>query len=387
MVNKFGDDTPDGFGLSVDLIKKIQIIKGKFGDYCNEIITSYRLGFTPYRKTQHLTIPVYVYNDRVFSHGGLCCSKDDHFQHRIGDHIGQVCAAETITDKIISKDGDILVIFKRGDINNNNVIAIKGDDGEMGGQGPPGARGSKGEVGKDGLLTLVDWFSPQVVKWYREIEKVAFYFDDEKSGFIVDGDKKKIGLKNHSTGENAMAKYKVEQLIEIPTFDTFALRFSKSLYRIQNINWALSGHMKAILVISFKIDKFPNDFEYICGTENKERGLSLKGANLQIWRNKDQCINTTYILGKWNIVYVEWNTNGSLSYYSVNGKEGTFKTEPVVNEPEILYLGASKGGKNFFDGCLSVFDLYSNMREDSGNLPAYIKKLMIQTHTDRIPID
>ena len=155
MVNKFGDDTsyPQGFGISVQIVKKVTITVGKFVDYCNKIIATYRLGFTPYRLTPEITIPVYTYDGKVFSHGSKCCKENEHrgsFQHvrDDDDHIGQVCATETITDKLVTKD-DTLVVFERADIDDDgaHVAAIQGDEGETGSEGPAGPDGAVGPEG------------------------------------------------------------------------------------------------------------------------------------------------------------------------------------------------------------------------------------------------
>lgn len=158
MVNKFGDDTsyPQGFGISVQIVKKVTITVGKFADYCNNIIATYRLGFTPYRLTPEITIPVYTYDGKVFSHGSKCCEENEHpgsFQHVRDDdnHIGQVCATETITDKLVTKD-DTLVVFERADIDEDgaHVAAIQGDEGETGAEGPAGPDGAVGPTGSAG---------------------------------------------------------------------------------------------------------------------------------------------------------------------------------------------------------------------------------------------
>ena len=168
MVNKFGDDTsyPQGFGIAVQIVKKVEITEGKFVDYCNKIIATYRLGFTPYRLISTTTIPVYTYAGKVFSHGSKCCEqRDDAFQHirEDDDHIGQVCATETITDKPVTKD-DTLVVFERSDIDDEHgahVAAIQGEEGEMGPEGPHGPQGSVGPHGPSGPIGHVGSRGPR----------------------------------------------------------------------------------------------------------------------------------------------------------------------------------------------------------------------------------
>ena len=184
MVNKFGDDTSQGFGLRAQAVKKVTLTKGKYGDYCTQIISTYRLGFTPHRLTSgRLATPVYTVAHRVFSHGSVC-SGDGSFQHRIDTtdaHIGQVCATEVITDKIVSKD-DSLVIFKEitdddDDDDNMRIMAIQGEEGPIGPQGPPGPQGAQGpptDYGYVGIVVakmLPSQFKPDtIVKNLRDLK-------------------------------------------------------------------------------------------------------------------------------------------------------------------------------------------------------------------------
>ena len=162
MVNKFGDDTsffPSRGQANIQIIKKVEITKGKFSDYCSRIIATYRLGFTPYKLTPILAIPVFAYNNKVFSHGSMCCddSISGAFQHiRYGNHVGQVCATETISENPVTKDNS-LVVFERVDNDHHHgggeAVAIQGEEGEIGPQGergPPGPLGPKGNRGIQG---------------------------------------------------------------------------------------------------------------------------------------------------------------------------------------------------------------------------------------------
>ena len=138
MVNKFGDDTlypshgsSGTINAAILVIKKIVITQGKFSDYCNQIISTCKLGFTPYRITsQGAALPVFTYNGRVYSQGSVCCDDvaDRAFQHvtSVYHHIGQLCATETITDRAVTKDNS-LVIFKRVDDDESGgyVIALQ----------------------------------------------------------------------------------------------------------------------------------------------------------------------------------------------------------------------------------------------------------------------
>lgn len=172
MVNKFGDDTsyPQGFGLHVQIVKKVTITEGKFIDYCNRIIASYRLGYTPYRwvTSQVAAIPVYTYNGKVFSHGSMCCD-DEHFgafQHkRYGNHVGQVCATETISTTDVTKENS-LVVFETADIHDDDahVTAVQGDEGPRGLVGPVGPKGPEGQQGPLGPRGIQGLKGPQGVE-------------------------------------------------------------------------------------------------------------------------------------------------------------------------------------------------------------------------------
>ena len=79
MVNKFGDSTnvDSDFFNNLQVIRKITVTSGKFEDFCEEILTSIQLGFSPYRISASSTSPstkleatnVYVYENKVWCLG------------------------------------------------------------------------------------------------------------------------------------------------------------------------------------------------------------------------------------------------------------------------------------------------------------------------------
>ena len=49
MVNVFGNSIASGPEGNLQVVKKVVTTVGRFGDYIDEIVQSYVLGFTPYR--------------------------------------------------------------------------------------------------------------------------------------------------------------------------------------------------------------------------------------------------------------------------------------------------------------------------------------------------
>jgi hypothetical protein len=179
MVNKFGDDTGGRFGgasgSDVQFVKKVTHKHGRtFGKYCTEITSSYQIGFSPYRHQQSngVTVPVYTYANKVYSHGSMCSDRSyDSFQHSSADHHGQVCANEIITDHPLSSD-DYLVTFKHVDYEDLNdddssggdILALKGESGDVGPQGESGPQGEQGPADYSKVERLVTRMLPSLFK-------------------------------------------------------------------------------------------------------------------------------------------------------------------------------------------------------------------------------
>ena len=142
MVNKFGDSSFASldFFENLQVVRKVVVTKGKYSDYHNEIQTSIKLGFTPYRispENGSLT-QLYVFENEVWCLGS------------VGKAV-ELVSKETITT------ASNLVYWKEGDIEDgDDAIAIKGDKGSRGEKGsrgnagPSGARGEQGTVGRQG---------------------------------------------------------------------------------------------------------------------------------------------------------------------------------------------------------------------------------------------
>ena len=160
MVNKFGDHSGIE-GIYFHPIEKVVHTKGKFGDYVDHIITTYRLGLIPHREAGIVAaVPVFTYANTVYCLGGQCCDRVGGIgiRHYLPNtsHIGQLCAAEEITEMTLSKD-DILVTFRKaghGGEGTANSLIFRGDPGPcgpMGKHGKDGPSGSPGPKGEDGM--------------------------------------------------------------------------------------------------------------------------------------------------------------------------------------------------------------------------------------------
>ena len=111
--------------------------------------------------------------------------------------------------------------------------------GKYGGgrRGPRGLMGPKGQDGKDGLLSLITWFQPMVIDWWKRMENVSIYFETKTSGFIFgkNPDEEPIALKNFaSNGDGPTVKSfgAVEKVEEIESTTHFSLQFFNSVFVI-----------------------------------------------------------------------------------------------------------------------------------------------------------
>ena len=238
--------------------------------------------------------------------------------------------------------------------------------------------------GKDGLLSLVKWFEPLIYEWWKKVELISFYFENETDGFVYDKNKTPIGLKNFATGTSGNAQYPVETLTKLFS-QYYALQFNRSLYIVVNIDFCYGDFMKAVLLVSFKISKLPKTSQTICTTEDASRGVTVKLQHLSILNGEKSSVKVPYKFGEWNTLYVVWNTNGT-SHFQINDTTGHFRTEPVQSYASLfLYLGAngtrSGVGTNFFRGEIAKFDFYST-RGATEELPICLKELLIKTHKD-----
>ena len=191
----------------------------------------------------------------------------------------------------------------------------RGAPGPPGEPGPPGKKGPQGEKG-DGLSTL--FFSKQLAQWFYESLTFSCYFKSETSGLVFDAGHKPIAIKNQvKEGANAVAMKKVEKMVEIEDYG-YGLTFSKSLYKIDDMDWALGLKSKAIFMFAFKVDAWPKTLQYIFHTESGDRSICLKESHLiiQAGGSPEQHVHVDYYEDEWKQLQ-----------YLLEGKTITFSRE------------------------------------------------------------
>ena len=219
------------------------------------------------------------------------------------------------------------------------MVDIFGSTRRRGKRGPPG---SKGETG-DGLSAF--FFSKQLAQWFYESLTFSCYFKKKRSGLIFDK-VDVIGIKNQVGDNHAVSINKFEQLVRIPDFG-YGVLFTKSLYKIDNIDWALGDNSKAIFTFAFKVTAWPKTLGYIFHTESGDRSIYLKGAHLiiQTCKSPEHHVLVEYSEDEWNICYIEFNNyEGALSHYRINDRKGTFITIPSTDQARTIFIG----GKEIF---------------------------------------
>ena len=190
-----------------------------------------------------------------------------------------------------------------------------------------------------------------------------------------------IGLKNQVGDNHAISINKFENLIKIPHYG-YGLSFTKSLYRIEDIDWALGDKSKAILVFAFKVESLAKNLQYIFCTKEGDRSIYLSKTNLviQTCASPEHHVIVDYKEHDWNICYIEFNNyKGALSRYKINEHEGTFYTQPTKEKTETIYIGGK--GEYYFNGILARFDFFSNFFEEGEgfeNLPDSVKKSIVK---------
>ena len=276
----------------------------------------------------------------------------------------------------------------KGDRGPPGSTGSKGNPGEQGDRGPPGSAGEQGDRGPRGkdALPLYTWFPEQILQWYRADEDCSFYFTNEKDGLVFNHSGNAIALKNHSGDNNAVPVKKIEKLVRIKS-GAYALEFSKSLYKIQNVNLAYSEPSIALIAINFKMMTYPLVREYIFGNKNMERGLTIEGRSLQIWGTENEPVEILYETGKWNTMLIHYSElKDKSSFFIVNGKRGTFMTKDCKVGGDV-FIGAKESGKNFFNGAIAIFEVYMRIIDDEKSdyqIPPEICELIIEDHEDRI---
>ena len=134
MIDKFGDcsslEDLDVFS-NLQSIRKIIKISGKYKDYIDEIESSIRLGYVPFRiSTDKSPSYLYIFNKNVWCIGSP----------------GKI--AERVTDESITKE-HFLVYWIDGtdDTVTSFISALQGPPGEIGPRGKRGVSGSTVSIG------------------------------------------------------------------------------------------------------------------------------------------------------------------------------------------------------------------------------------------------
>ena len=272
-----------------------------------------------------------------------------------------------------------------GGVGPSGIQGLKGDPGIVGPVGPKGSRGPKGvrgvvgAVGPRGEGFSPTFFSKRFAGWLYDILNFSFYFTTEKSGLIFKGETA-VGIKNQVATNHANAIYKVEQIIKIPDYG-YGLEFSKSMYEINDISWAIGVNSKAVLIFTFKITKWPSHYQYLFYTENDERAVILKGTNIVIKGSKSSSVDVKYKINSWNTCYIEFNNQDFDSIYEINGEKGTFRTYSETFSEDRIYIGG-KEGQYFFQGVIARFDFLSIPMFTNEHIPDSIKESFLKENYD-----
>ena len=396
MVNKFGDCVPREISNlpPIRLLKKVRYIKGKFSDYQQKIIASYRIGCTPYRITAtQSALPVYTYSNKVFSNGSICIDKNT-FQHitTVFNHVGQLCATEDITHIDVTNT-DSLVIFEKVDVSDDGgeIVGIQGAEGLTGKRGPigeKGERGAKGEPGDSGVTSMARWFPSQTIDWLRENESCCYYFK-ERDDFIWDKEKppKIIGFKSHSkSGNDAinLKPMKASKRTKLPSGRGYCLEFSDSLFKVENVELANGYSSYSVLILTFKLDQLPTGEQYLITTETGDRAVSVKGRDLQI-SGFTYDMKFLYNFRQWNTLFVQWTNMGDMIGWVYFGGKGVALTTTSIPRREAgIFIGAKKDKSHPFVGCLAALEVYEAVLPPDSVFPKEFRELLIKSQKDMV---
>ena len=261
--------------------------------------------------------------------------------------------------------------------------------GKYGGgrRGPRGLMGPKGQDGNDGLLSLITWFQPMVIDWWKRMENVSIYFETKTSGFIFgkDPDEEPIALKNFASngdGPTVANRGAVGKVEEIESTTHFSLEFIYSVYVIEGFDFAYTVKRQAVFIISFLMEKPPPEMEVIVYSGHS-RGIAIEETDCMIYISATECIKIPYRLNVWQTLYLEYNTVGE-SNCTINDDTKTFRieAETIVPPPPIhtTKLGMRYDWIHHFTGKVAKIDMYSGRYEEA--VPTYLKKALIKSHFD-----
>ena len=145
-----------------------------------------------------------------------------------------------------------------------------GEKGETGSKGEAGPKGEPGERGPTGGMSLV-FFTETIVEALTKNMVLSYYFKTKESGFIMEGGKA-TGIKNQidqNSSYKAIADTVVGQVTKYQTVDQYYLNFKKEIYQIKgdfDYCLAITPPTKSIIMLNFKISKWPDKVQYIFST-------------------------------------------------------------------------------------------------------------------------
>ena len=402
MVDKFGDCTVlDERALlaNVQTIKKIIVTSGKYKDYYNEIATSIKLGYVPYRLSRDSTSsPSYLY---TFNNNVWCIGSS-----------GKV--TELVSEEIITKklhlvywregDGGDVVTAIRGPVGSVGPRGKRGLTGADGARGERGQRGEKGPRGETGAEASRDDIANVMCRYLKnyvveEMRKEMVYcrlsIDTKADVDIVPQTNLVTRIKDKSTNkydaqqsqkkfmgvltsERSISREQYSILFyknwySIPLdFRTMKYTFVVVVYKIKSLNHDGDGNY---LLSNFKDDKL---FRGICILNEKtlriHSGMSVIGSTVFDW-NTWTATNPCRIDNKWVVLGVEWHRaeHDNKSQIWVNAKKVTiFISLDSKGDVNRVILGG-KGRdfqNNFFSGSIASLEVYVSNREP---LPDAIK--------------
>ena len=261
----------------------------------------------------------------------------------------------------------------RGDPGEKGESGVKGDkgtvgkDGKQGEVGPRGDTGSKGQSGARGLtggLSLV-FYPKTIIESLWKNMALSYYFKTEKSGVIIVDDKA-TAIKNQidPNSYKAIADHQVGHLNRYHDVDQYYLNFKKQVYGIKgefDRVLAITPPTKSIIMLNFKISKWPSKIQYIFSSGQDWRQLYLKGQTL-VFRCDDVKVALPIYINDWNVVFIELNNRPNEdSIYQVNEGVKTFKSFGVKASEDTLYLGGKDSTGDYFEGAIGRFELFGHI--------------------------
>ena len=243
---------------------------------------------------------------------------------------------------------------------------VKGETGPKGEAGPKGETGSKGQPGERGPTGGLSpvFFTKTIVESLWKNMSLSYYFKTPTSGFIMVGDKA-TGIKNQIDSNSYKAiDFGVGRLNKYQDVDQYYLNFKKEIYGIKGLFdevLAITPPTKSIIMLNFKISKWPDKIQYIFTTAKDWRQLYLKGQNL-VFRCDDVKVSLPININGWNVVYIELNNRPNKdSVFQVNDDSKIFKSFGVKASEDTLYLGGRDSTGDYFEGAIGRFELFGHI--------------------------